>query len=75
MVKNERIIFRCETELKERIDELQNLLGKSSTSATIVGLLDYFTKLYALGRVKKTLPQLEKELLAMAKKIEKTKQI
>jgi hypothetical protein len=73
MVKNRTIIFRCENDLKERLDEMQTFLGKKSTSAMVVGILDYFTKFYALGRVKKSLPELEKELLAMAKKIEGNK--
>jgi len=71
MVKNQTIIFRCETELKERLDELQAFLGKPSTGAMVRDALDYFLKLYVLGQAKKTLPELEKELLAMAKKIEK----
>jgi antitoxin component of RelBE/YafQ-DinJ toxin-antitoxin module len=71
MVKNETIIFRCETELKERLDELQAFLGKNSQSELIRIILDYFIKLFAMGKVKKTLPELEQELLKMAKRIEK----
>lgn len=71
MVKNQTIIFRCETELKERLDELQVFLGKRSTGETVRDALDYFLKFYALGKATKTLPELEKELLDFAKKIEK----
>lgn len=72
MRKNRTIIFRCESELKERIDEMQNVLGKKSTGETIRGILDYFLKFYALGKANKTIEELEQELLETAKRIQKS---